>query len=402
MFRHCEDGRIASSFYPTESSRPEPLTKQNSPPIPTVVVSATSLFLGGPLTVGRELVRALYACDAFQRGRLSVVVFCHRRDLYSDIPDHSNLQWIEMPHARRNWLVRLSYEYIHFFFWSRRRAVDLWISAQDVTPNVHASHRVVYCHNPASFYDGRHDWLTDPRFEIFRLFYALFYRINLSKNDYVVVQQQWLRDAFEKRFGRPQTTTIVAHPVHPQSTVSPAPSSTPRKNLLLLYPALPRCFKNCEVLVEAMRDLTDLPIELILTFAGDENRYARRIRDMAAPLGSIKFAGFLPRHELASLYSRADALVFPSKLETWGLPLSEFRAHGKPILAADLPYAHETLAGYPYSVFFDCDSAGDLARILRAHVETGALPYEMPPVVQTPPFARDWTELVSLLLAMLR
>lgn len=367
----------------------------------TIVVSATNLFLGGPLTVGRELVAALRASNRFACGDLRVIVFCHRRDLYADIPAHPNLEWIEKPHVRRNWLVRIFYEYLWFRLWSRRRDIDLWISLQDVTPNVRAAHRVVYCHNPAPFYEGPTRWLLDPRFEVFRLLYGFFYRVNLSKNDYAIVQQQWMRDELEKRYGRAKRTTIVAHPVHASDDALAPTPRVPGALLRILYPVFPRSAKNHELLIEAMRELRDLPIELTLTFTGDETRYARMIRRTAQGHKNIRFTGFLPLAELEREYERAEVLVFPSKLETWGLPLSEFRRFGKPILAADLPYAREALGGYPHSVFFDPESPAALATLLRTYCKSGALPYETPPQEVAPPFAADWNALVSALLAFI-
>jgi len=364
----------------------------------TVVVSSTNLFLGGPLTVGRELGAALRASEPFARGELRVIVFCHRRDLYADIPVHPNLEWIEKPHVRSNWFIRLFYEYIWFRWWSRRRQIDLWISAQDLTPNVRAKHRVVYCHNAAPFYKGRRQWLLDPRFEIFRLLYGFFYRLNLGKNDLVIVQQQWMRDELARRYGRAKETIIVAHPVLATDDVPPQPPRIPRTPLRILYPVLPRSAKNHEILIAAMRELRDLPIELTLTFSGHETRYARKIRRMAEGLDNIRFTGFLTRSDLEREYQRADALVFPSKLESWGLPLSEFRRSGKPIFAADLPYAHEALGGYPRSVFFDPDSAVELSRLLQECWEGGHVPNETPPVMVDQPFAESWSSLVAMLL----
>jgi glycosyltransferase involved in cell wall biosynthesis len=364
----------------------------------TVVVSATNLFLGGPLTVGIELVKALRDSERFTRGDLRVIVFCHRRALYAEIADHPNLQWIEKPFVRRNWLVRLFYEYCWFRLWSRRRAIDLWISAQDLTPNVRAARRVVYCHNPAPFYEERRRWLLDPRFEIFRLLYGFFYRIHLGKNDWAVVQQQWMRDELQRRYGRERKSTIVAHPVHVRNEVSRSQSRKPRTPLRILYPVLPRSAKNHELLIATMRELRDLPIELTLTFSGNETKYAQMIRRDASDLRNVRFTGFLTRDELEREYEKTDALVFPSKLETWGLPLSEFRRYGKPIFAAGLPYAHEALGGYEQSVFFDPDAPAELARLLRMHWEGGRLPFTTPPRLIEEPFAADWTSLVQQLL----
>ena len=54
-------------------------------------------------------------------------------------------------------------------------------------------------------------------------------------------------------------------------------------------------------------------------------------------------------------------MIFSSLLETWGLPISEYKMLNKPIFLSDLPYAHETLGDYSKSRFFDPYHAGDLA-----------------------------------------
>ena len=358
----------------------------------TIVVSSTSLFLGGPLTVGREFVAALRASERFRRGDLRVIVLCHRRALYTGIPAHANLTFIEKPHARRNWLVRLFYEYVWFGFWSRRREIDLWVSLQDATPNVRARRRAVYCHNPAVFYEGTRDWRGDPRFELFRLLYGWVYRINLKKNDAVIVQQGWVREWFARRYG---VGTVVAYP-NVATGFSPSRGGLKPTLRSLLYPAYPRSFKNCELLIEAMRALPEL--ELTLTFRGDETRYARKIRRLAEGMTNIRFVGFLSREELEHEYARADALVFPSKLETWGLPLSEFRAYGKPIFAARMPYAREVLNGYARSAFFT--SSAELVTLLKAWHRGEDVPYETPAVHVDEPFARNWDELIAILLRL--
>ena len=55
----------------------------------------------------------------------------------------------------------------------------------------------------------------------------------------------------------------------------------------------------------------------------------------ALPLGNLN------REELAEAYSLADVLVMPSLTESVGLPMLEALRLGKPVLAADRPFAHE-------------------------------------------------------------
>ena len=57
------------------------------------------------------------------------------------------------------------------------------------------------------------------------------------------------------------------------------------------------------------------------------------------------------------MYKLIDALVFPSTIETFGLPLIEAASMGKPIIASDLDYAREVLGQYKGVSFVPSDNA---------------------------------------------
>ena len=99
------------------------------------------------------------------------------------------------------------------------------------------------------------------------------------------------------------------------------------------------------------------------------------------------------------LYEEADCLMFPSKLETWGMPITEFKGTGKPILAADMPYAHETVGEYARAAFFATGDDATLSSMMKeaaSGVEIFA-PQSAQPIVE--PFSRNWGELWRILLA---
>ncbi len=164
-----------------------------------------------------------------------------------------------------------------------------------------------------------------------------------------------------------------------------------------LYPTFPRVFKNVEVLIAAMRLIKHDSARLELTFSGEENGYAREMARSAAGLSSVHFIGPQKHSDLMASLPMYDALVFPSKLETWGLPMSEFRDLGKPIFASNLPFAHETLSGYKHACFFDPNDPVRLAGLLRDFAMDGR--FVPTPVVidYAQPFAANWTELYRLI-----
>jgi len=75
--------------------------------------------------------------------------------------------------------------------------------------------------------------------------------------------------------------------------------------------------------------------------------------------------GTRPYAELLAYYKSATALLFPSVLESFGLPLIEAAAFGTPVFAADLPYAHEVLDGYGNVSFADPGVPEQWADLLR-------------------------------------
>ncbi len=370
-----------------------------------VVVSAINLYAAGPLTIAREFLSAARDSAAFRRGEYRITAFVHKASLFNDLRA-DGITYIEKPASRKNWLIRLFYEYVWFNRWSATQNVDTWVSLHDVSPNVKARRRMVYCHNPAIFYNGKSTlwtWRNDPNFELFRLFYARLYAANLHKNDHVIVQQQWIRDEFAARFDYPPERIIVARPDAIRPTQPPpAPNPSPSQGVTLIYPAFPRFFKNHEVLVEAMKIIAAQPppageVNLELTMSGQENGYAKKIVGMAAGLRDIRFVGFLSHAQTLARYAHADAMIFPSKLETWGLPLSEFRETGKPIFAADLPYAKEPLNDYPGVEWFDPDDAPALAERLRRFAQTRQVEAAPVHVEIKEPRADHWVELLRQL-----
>jgi len=355
-----------------------------------IVVSAINFTQAGPLATLKECLEYL---EKNLSGRYQIIAIVNDKRFF----DYKNIKLYTFPLGKKSWLVRLYYEYIYFYFFSRKLKPHLWLSLHDITPNVKSDIRAVYVLNPSPFYKlSLKDVYLDFRFTLFNLFYGFLYSINIKRNNFVVVQQNCLKNKFKQLTGAEKI--IVAHP----SIGSREDYIVPEVENSFFFPALPRVFKNFEIICEASDKLIKMGVEdfqVLFTISGRENRYARHIYNSYKHIKQVKFLGIQSRDRVYELYRKASCVIFPSKLETWGLPISEAKLFLKPILLADLEYAHETLGTYNKAKFFNLNDAQQLAEAMRNLINKTIVFDKAEAGIILKPFAQNWKELFDILLS---
>jgi glycosyltransferase involved in cell wall biosynthesis len=96
--------------------------------------------------------------------------------------------------------------------------------------------------------------------------------------------------------------------------------------------------KGIGILLQAYERL-DAPLRkrVGLVMAGDGPGRAQSVEDAGRIWpGKFVFPGFLQREDLAVLYGLAEALVFPTFSDPWGLVVNEAMACGLPVIATDV------------------------------------------------------------------
>ena len=363
-----------------------------------VVISAVGLRQGGTLTILRDCLR--YLSTEAVAGKIKVIALVHSRKL-ADFP---GIEYIEMPNVIKGWSRRLWCEYVTMHRIAKRLPrASLWFSLHDTTPRVTAQRQAVYCQTSFPFYKrSLHDFYFQYKIALFSLFTRFAYRINVHRNRYLVVQQQWFKDGLSKMLHVDKSRFIIAPPQRSLSKVIPENIDLPCYTFL--YPAAPDCHKNYQVLCEAARlleaEVGTGKFKVVITISGTENRYTRWLYKKWGNVPSISFAGYMSKEKLYGYYDAAHCLVFPSKVETWGLPISEFGETGKPMLLADLPYAHETAAGCNAVAFFNPKEPQELKSLMKRalHNDTNIF-HRQPEQKLEQPLAKSWQELFDLLLA---
>lgn len=158
-----------------------------------------------------------------------------------------------------------------------------------------------------------------------------------------------------------------------------------KKQFDLCYVGLPSAHKNHGFLLDVVEHLasnTRVPLRLAVTVP--ELPANRLLLDRIAALnesGSAQIVnhGLVPHHIALDIYRQSLALVFPSKLETYGLPLIEAALLGIPVFCPSLPYANDVLKDY---VTIDLSKPAETAQQIR-HFLANTADYA-PPTLRMP------------------
>lgn len=362
-----------------------------------IVLSGANLFGGGTLSIFEDCIS--YTNDALST-KYSIFVLVNNKKQFSK---YKNVFFIEFEKIRKSYFHRIYYEYFFYNKFFKDKNIYLWLSVNDISSNVEAKRKAVYCHNAIPFRKlTLTDLLDQPKLFLFSLLYKELYRINIQKNNYVIVQQDWMRNYFSNSFKIDKSKIVVASPNIVENVninSYPKPISTQK---IFFFPTYPRPFKNIEVILKAVEILEKLEYKkftVVITIDGSENYYANRLVKKYKFLKSIDFIGIIDRDKVYQYYNQADCLIFPSKLESWGLPITEFKQFNKPMLVADLIYSKETVGDYNKACFFHPDNYKHLSKLMTKIINEEEINFDhTKATTYGNPYSKNWNELFDILL----
>lgn len=358
----------------------------------TIVISGINMVEGGIFTI---LDNCLHKISIYaQNKNLKIIALVNDKSKFN----YPNIEYIEFPKSKKSWTLRLYYEYFYFKKLSEEIKPDIWFSLHDMSPNVIAKKRFVYCHHPTVFYKPTFkDWKFNYKIGVFSILYKYLYQINLKKNDAVFVQQNWIKKEFESMFNL--TNVIVSKPEFISKT-SIEKLDLEDSKVHFFYPLISKSFKNIELIGQAIRllpETTQSKIKIHITIQKGDSKYSDYIISQYK-LEALNYIGKISQDEVFVYYNSMDCLLFPSKLETWGLPISEAKAFKKPMLLANLPYAKEAVGDYDKVSFFDINSSAALAELITKFANETIIFEGNKPEIITTKQLNSWDELFDYIL----
>ncbi len=283
-----------------------------------------------------------------------------------DLESKNNIKILKFPWVKKSWIHRLFFD----IFIARRiiknNRINKVISLQNIIIWGAQCKQEVYLHQTLPFADKRYSLRENTRFWIYQNLISRLIFISIKRASCIYVQTHWLANEVVQKIGIHKSRIIVEPPSLPVSIKKYRYRKTKTKTFL--YPAAPYEYKNHQIILDAVRLIpkADRNFTVIFTFRGNENRYAQTIKNFVHENDfPIKFKPMSQR-ELFKTYE-TSTLLFPSTLESYGLPLAEARAIGSPIIAADSAFSREILKSYSRYYPYRPNSIRELVNLLKAN-----------------------------------
>jgi len=219
----------------------------------------------------------------------------------------------------------------------------------------------------------------------------------LAVSDYA---RRSVADTLPRRFRR--ETTVVHHGVDP--LFRPPAADRERENFLLAVSDV-YVQKNLGNLLLAIARLRPYHPDVSLKIAGrfiDKDYLAslRQIMDAHGLAPHVEFLGHVEPQGLVELYQRCRIFVFPSLVETFGIPLIEAMACGAPIASSNTAAMPEVLGDA--GLYFDPTDVDGIAVAINRLIRDPALRREFSDRARTRAAGFSWETAAARTLAVIR
>ncbi len=317
-----------------------------------IVVNDIAASTGGAMTVLRDFYT--FVCEHDRENEWIFLL----ADRYFEETD--NVKIIPMPQIKKSGLRKLWFDFVSGRHFIKKLQPDVVLSLQNIITFGVKAPQAVYIHQSIPFQTvKRFSFLrgAERKLAVVQHLIGQIIKRSARKSNLVIVQANWMKDAVCKVCRLPENRVLVSRPV---VNVGDAQAGVFDKTTFF-YPTASAIYKNNDCIFRASR---------LLRARGVGHEVCMTLPPAKSESG-ITCTGRQPYEEVLRRY-HTSALVFPSYIETVGLPLLEGRAAGTIVLAADIVFAREVLEGYENAYFFDPFKPEELADLME-RVVTGEI-----------------------------
>lgn len=313
---------------------------------------------GGALTVLNQFI------DEFKSDKANSYVVVVSK---LDYEDCDNIHFVKCAWVKKSRIHRLCFDFFHVKKLVEEYKPDKIFSIQNNTFPVRNITQEVYYHNILPLADKRFSLFESRTMWLYQNVIGRIFKSSLKRASHIYVQANWIKRVMADKWKIKEEIISVKKAEVNLVFFKNAKRHDPESQTILFYPANTALYKNHITLLRACNAVWDKledksRLSLVLTCSRD-SLPAEYKSLIVKERTNITFTGRLAPEEMREWYSKS-VLVFPSFIETVGLPLKEAEAMNSAIIAADCEYARETLGSYRNVEYFEPFSVDGLAELI--------------------------------------
>ena len=313
---------------------------------------------GGALTVLNQFI------DEFKSDKTNSYVVVVGR---LDYEDCDNIHFVKCAWVKKSRIHRLCFDFFYVKRLVEEYKPDKILSLQNNTFPVRNITQEVYYHNILPLAEKRFSLFESKRIWLYQNVIGRIFKSSLKRASHIYVQANWIKRAMADKWKIKDDIISVKSAEINLTLFKNAERHDPISQTILFYPANTALYKNHITLLRACNEVWDKledksRLSLVLT-CNRESLPAECQSLIDKDKTNITFTGRLTPEEVREWYSKS-VLVFPSFIETVGLPLKEAAAMNSAIIAADCEYARETLGSYRHVEYFEPFDYSKLAQVI--------------------------------------
>ena len=265
----------------------------------------------------------------------------------------------------RQMLDRMKWDKFGMKSWAKKHNIkpDLVISLQNIAVSYKGVPQIIYLHQslPYSEYSKWNLFKSDERkLWFYTNVYKHLIHNSIKKDMYISVQTNWMKEALIEK-GISKDKIIISKPKLKQFNVNDIEKlSLDNKKYTYFYPADEYKYKNHRIILEALnyikKNYEDKINNIKVIFTLDENSNSYNYCKENGLLDVVEFKSTLTYDKVLQYYKSCNCVLFPSYIETFGLPLIEAAKFGKRILVSNCKYSREVLKSYSNVKFITYDN----------------------------------------------
>lgn len=331
------------------------------------IILATSIESGGGKTILHEQL------EIAKKDSDNLYVFFVSTQL---LTSSKNINVICYDNFKKNWIIRL-FNSIGIYYLLKTKYKDFSIVNMNYThiPFLKTKQKIIL-HQSLPFSMLKFNIINDFYLWFIKNVRGFFIKRSLKKVDFIEVPSNWLKEEVIRNLKINPQKIILKSPMinFPNSNIS---YQLDERKINFFYPSSLLSYKNHEIIIQAISNLGKSSLKNIrILFTIDKNEFIKRnktLYDLIMRLNlPIEFIGFISRSLLPSIYIKST-LIYPSKVEAYGLPLAEAKYFQKDIISIDKPYSNDILSDYNKVFFFQSQS--DLEIVLKNYISENTKNY---------------------------